>query len=120
MFGIKSWIKLYLFDVSIPTTNVEVKMIEYHNPEGAVGIEVTSYSLSAVIHGTNSIDVGFLANGFPDSENFLHALQEVMQELEPGIEVHSYNKGNASIPANDELLGRITDECQAVIAAYGH
>ena len=95
-------------------------MIEYHNPEGSVGIEVTPYSLSTVIQGANSINVGFLANGFPDSENFLHALEEAMQELEPGIEVHSYNKGNASVPANDELLGTITNKCHAVVAAYGH
>jgi len=95
-------------------------MIEYHNPEGAVGIEVTPYSLSAVIQGANSINVGFLANGFPDSENFLRALEEAMQKLEPGIEVHSYNKGNASVPANDELLDTITKECHAVVAAYGH
>jgi hypothetical protein len=85
-----------------------------------VGIEVMPYTLSAVIQGANSINVGFLANGFPDSENFLNALQETMQELEPGIEVHSYNKGNASVPANDELLGTMTHECDAVVAAYGH
>ena len=60
-------------------------MIEYHNPEGSVGIKMMPYSLSAVIRGANSINVGFLANGFPDSENFLHALEEAMQALEPGI-----------------------------------
>ena len=95
-------------------------MIEYHNPEGSVGIEVTPYSLSTVIQGANSINVGFLANGFPDSENFLHALEEAMQELEPGIEVHSYNKGNASVPAPQSMLEDIRKSCQAVVAAYGH
>ena len=95
-------------------------MIEYHNPEGLIGIEVTPYALSAVIKGKNAINIGFLANGFPDSENFLEALEEAMQSLEPGIEARSYNKGNASIPANSELLGQITDECHAVVAAYGH
>ncbi len=95
-------------------------MIKYHNPEGEVGIEATPYNLSTVIRGSNAISIGFLANGFPDSENFLNALNEAMQVLEPGIEVHSYNKGNASVPANDEMLGDIQNNCNAVVAAYGH
>lgn len=95
-------------------------MIKYHNPEGEVGVEATPYELTAVIQGANSVSVGFLANGFPDSENFLDALNEAMQALEPGIEVYSYNKGNASIPANDEILGDIEENCHAVVAAYGH
>ena len=95
-------------------------MIEYHNPEASVGIEMTPYALSAVIQGANAINVGFLANGFPDSEKFLQALEEAMQKLEPGIEVYSYNKGNAYMPASEELLSTITRECHAVVAAYGH
>ena len=76
--------------------------------------------LSAVIRGSETISIGFLANGFPDSENFLHHLETAMQALEPTIEVFSYNKGNASIPAAEELLATIQGECAAVIAAYGH
>ncbi len=95
-------------------------MIEYHNPEASVGIEIEPYTLTTEIRGSNSYHIGFLANGFPDSENFLNALQEAVQAIEPGVEVHAYNKGNASVPANDEMLATIEDECQAVIAAYGH
>lgn len=95
-------------------------MIEYHNPEAQVGTEIEPYDLSATVRGSNSISIGFLANGFPDSENFLNVLQEAVQALEPGVEVHAYNKGNASVPANDDMLATIEDECQAVVAAYGH
>lgn len=95
-------------------------MIEYHNPRADVGITVTPYKLSAVIKGANAISVGFLANGFPDSEKFLSELETVMQSAEPGIKVFSYNKGNASVPADEALLTQIKGECQAVIAAYGH
>ena len=95
-------------------------MIEFHNPEAKIGVEIEAYRLSATIRGSNAISVGFLANGFPDSENFLNALQDAMQALEPGIEVHAYNKGNASVPANEKMLATIKDECQAVVAAYGH
>ena len=95
-------------------------MIEYHNPEAATGIESQPYTLSLAIKGANSVSLGFLANGFPDSVNFLDALQEAMQSLEPGIVINSYNKGNASMPASDQLLAEIGGECQGVIAAYGH
>ncbi|MBT4162481.1 MAG: hypothetical protein HOC70_02300 [Gammaproteobacteria bacterium] len=95
-------------------------MIEYHNPEAEVGIQNYPYELSIAIRGANAVSVGFLANGFPDSENFLTSLEQAMKDLEPGIEVHAYNKGNASVPANDELLNQIKGDCQAVIAAYGH
>jgi len=95
-------------------------MIEYHSPEATVGIENQPYELSLAIKGSNSVKIGFLANGFPDSVNFLTELQSAIQELEPGIEAHAYNKGNASVPASDQLLGEISGECQGVIAAYGH
>lgn len=95
-------------------------MIEYHNPAGQVALEVEPYTLSASIRGNQEISIGLLANGFPDSENFLNEIKTAMQDLEPGIEVRSYNKGNASMPASEEMIARIKSECQAVVAAYGH
>ncbi|MGI9323509.1 MAG: UGSC family (seleno)protein [Pseudomonadales bacterium] len=95
-------------------------MIEYHNPQAETGVEITPYQLRASISGANQVSVGFLANGFPDSDNFLDELQAVLKARQPGIAVHAWNKGNASIPAGPELLGEIRDKCEAVIAAYGH
>lgn len=95
-------------------------MIEYHNPEGQVAIEVDPYTLSAKLSGSEAINIGFLANGFPDSESFLHELQQAMRALAPNISVDAYNKGNASMPANDKMIAKIQSECQAVVAAYGH
>jgi hypothetical protein len=95
-------------------------MIEYHNPQAEVGIENIDYTLSATLTGAESIDVGFLANGFPDSESFLDELAAAMQKLEPGIRTHRYNKGNASIPAPEAMLNEARRDCAAVVAAYGH
>ena len=95
-------------------------MIEYHNPEAKTAIESIPYQLSATIQGCNAINIGFLANGFPDSESFLQQLDSAMRELEPGIGGFLYNKGNASIPASEELLAEIVGKCSAVVAAYGH
>jgi hypothetical protein len=95
-------------------------MIEYHNPDAQVGVETVPYELSASITGADAIDIGFLANGFPDSENFLQALGAAMHKLAPAINVVPYNKGNASIAAGPELLSEIKERCAAVVAAYGH
>jgi hypothetical protein len=95
-------------------------MIEYHNPDAPVDIEETPYDLSVAIRGEDATSIGLLANGFPDSVEFLDALGAALEKLRPGIAVHSYNKGNASIPAGQSLLGEIGGECVGVVAAYGH
>lgn len=95
-------------------------MIKYHNPEANVGVDKIPYELSTVVRGSGAISIGFLANGFPDSESFLHELAGAMQAIEPDIAVFPYNKGNASIAANDELLAEIGSHCTAAVAAYGH
>ena len=95
-------------------------VVEYHNPDAQVGVEETPYELSVEISSSESTSIGLLANGFPDSVEFLNELGAALKQLRPGILVHAYNKGNASIPANEQLLGEIGGECVGVIAAYGH
>jgi len=95
-------------------------MIEYHNPDASMAVEETPYELSVAVSGENAVRIGLLANGFPDSVPFLNELGEALQALRPGIEVLAYNKGNASIPAGEKLLGEIGGDCVGVIAAYGH
>ncbi len=95
-------------------------MIEYHNPDASVGVDETPYDLSVAISGEQSTSIGLLANGFPDSVEFLNALGDALKKLHPSIDIHAYNKGNASIPAGEQLLGEIGGECVGVVAAYGH
>ena len=95
-------------------------MIEYHNPEARVEVEETPYDLSVTISSEDATRIGLLANGFPDSVEFLNELGAALQRLRPGITVQAYNKGNASIPANEQLLGEIGGDCVGVVAAYGH
>ncbi len=63
-------------------------------------------------------------NGYvaPDAvtEAFLAEVGAVLSERVPGATVRSWNKGNASAPASDQLLDGIATEVAAVIAAYGH
>ncbi len=95
-------------------------MIEYHNPDAPVGVEDSPYDLAVAIGAEDATSIGLLANGFPDSVEFLAALGESLKALRPGIAIHAYNKGNASIPAGQTLLGEIGGECVGVVAAYGH
>ncbi|MDH3641248.1 MAG: hypothetical protein OES38_04085 [Gammaproteobacteria bacterium] len=95
-------------------------MIEYHDPRGEIATPVLPYGLAVDLQGSNDPRVAFLANGFPDSENFLVALAEVMSEQLSSLRAEHFNKGNASIAAPDEMLGEIEAGCVAAVAAYGH
>jgi hypothetical protein len=66
------------------------------------------------------LTIGLLANGFPDSVTFLKAVGEALKTRLPEIRLLPFDKGNASIVADDALLGAIAAECQAVVTAYGH
>ena len=95
-------------------------MIEYLNPDASVGVDETPYELSLTISEGEPTPIGLLANGFPDSVEFLDELGVALQKLRPGIAVHAFNKCNATVPANEQLLGEIGGECVGVVAAYGH
>lgn len=94
-------------------------MIEFHDPEAEVAVEAVPYELALPIRG-ETVEIGLLANGFPDSEPFLAHLGEAMRQLEPGIRVNSFNKGNPTVPAGEGLLEDVKSRCAGVVAAYGH
>ena len=97
-------------------------MITFHDPRGEVGTEVEPYTLGYDIAADAGagVTVGLLANGFPDSENFLNAVGDALRKKLPQVTLKSWNKGNASIPAPADMLAEISGGCQVGIAAYGH
>jgi len=95
-------------------------MIRYHNPEAKIGVDIKPYTLSLHIPDAARISLGFLANGFPDSENFLSELQKVLRKDHLVTEAHAFKKKSSSLPVPTEILAEIKDCCQAVITAYGH
>lgn len=95
-------------------------MIEFHNPQGQRAVPADPYTLGIDLASNPPSVVGLLANGFPDSENFLRHVGCELERLIDGIEVRVWNKGNASIAAPDSMLDEIQGQCDAVIAAYGH
>ena len=95
-------------------------MIEFHSPQGERAVPVDPYTLGIDLAANDTSVVGLLANGFPDSENFLRHVGTELERLIDGIEVRGWNKGNASIAAPEAMLDEIQAQCHAVIAAYGH
>ena len=92
--------------------------ISFLDPRGKSAVEPTPYDLSTRLDP--GVTVGLLANGFPDSVEFLDAVGEAVTARRPDIQLARWNKGDASASANDTMLGEIEAECVAVVAAYGH
>ena len=92
--------------------------IEFHDPRAQPLIAAEPYVPRAQL--TGPIVVGLLANGFPDSDTFLEAMEEALKARMPDAEFKHYNKGNASIRGYETMLEAISSECQVAVAAYGH
>ena len=97
-------------------------MIRFHNPTARTAVASEPYELSCDIRPKDGADltVGLLANGFPDSEVFIRKVGESIQKRLPNIKIKLWNKGNAGVPASEEMLKEIAESCQVAIAAYGH
>jgi hypothetical protein len=93
--------------------------VRFLDPRAEPGLPVEPYTLGVDV-AAGVVHVGLLANGFPDSVNFLDQVELALAAVLPSAAFHRYDKGNASIPAGDELLSAIAAECQAAVAAYGH
>ncbi len=95
-------------------------MVDYHDPRGEIATPEVPYRLGVDLDGSNDARIAFLANGFPDSENFLMELATAMKERLTSLRAEHFNKGNASIAAPEAMLGEIRAGCIAAVAAYGH
>lgn len=92
--------------------------MEFLDPRAEPGAPVEAYTLSADL--TRPTRLGLLANGFPDSEEFLSRLEKSLTERLPQATFVRFNKHNASSPVTDAMRDEAVAACDAVIAAYGH
>ena len=92
--------------------------IEFHDPRANPLIEAMPYTLSSALEG--EVAIGLLANGFPDSEVFLDAIENSLSKALPNANIKRYNKNGASVPANDTMMEQIQSECDVFLSAYGH
>ncbi|NCF44752.1 MAG: hypothetical protein GWP70_08020 [Proteobacteria bacterium] len=97
-------------------------MFKFIDPRGDTATAIEPYTLSKDLTAEASAGttVGLLANGFPDSENFVRAVGAAIQQHIPSIQTLVWNKGNAGVEVSDDMAAEILDRCQVTIAAYGH
>ena len=93
--------------------------VHFVDPRADSAVAPSPYLLSAAMTD-DSLSVGLLANGFPDSVEFLDHVEAALTASLPNASFRRYNKGDASAVASDELLETIASECGALVAAYGH
>lgn len=61
--------------------------------------------------------IGFLSNRKPNTDELQFMLAKMLEEQ--GYATRTYAKVNASIPASDALLERISEECMLVVTGTG-
>ncbi len=64
--------------------------------------------------------IGLLANGFPDSMAFLDAVARALASAAPDTRFVRVEKMSPPTPLTAEQVRMLTDDCDGVIAAYGH
>ena len=74
-------------------------MIKFHDPRARIGVEIESYGLSYDVRTGDGATVALLANGFPDSENFLIQIGKVMQTLVPGLKLKHWKRRRSIVRA---------------------
>ena len=92
--------------------------IEFHDPRAEPMVPAERYEPRADL--SRPVVVGLLANGFPDSEAFLEAMERALADRLPQASFRHFNKRNASIRVTPAMLEEITAECSVAVAAYGH
>ena len=96
-------------------------MVKFVDPRGGVATELEPYELSRNIREDGAgTTVALLANGFPDSENFIQKIGDALKARIPDLETIVWNKGNAGVEVGEEMFQEILSKCQVAIAAYGH
>jgi hypothetical protein len=100
------------------TTQSAGTLIEFHDPRAQPETEPDSYDLTVSLD--KPMAIGLVANGFPDSVRFLDHVEKALAQAIPNATFHRYDKGDASSIVGDQMLADIKDECQAVVAAFGH
>ena len=64
--------------------------------------------------------IGLLANGFPDSVQFLDAVARRLSTMIGNVTFERVVKVSPPTPLTAAQLALLTTTCDAVIAAYGH
>ena len=91
--------------------------VTFLEPAAEGGVPVVPYELFADTSGR--ITVGLISNAFPDGTLFMHKLETELAIAMPQATFRHYQKPNVA-PVTRDLVDAITEECDVVLAAWGH
>ena len=91
--------------------------VTFLEPTAERGVEIAPYELFADTSGP--LRIGLLANAFPDGTRFMDKLEAVLSESLPLAAFQRYQKPDVGVVA-DDLAAQIIEECDVVLAAWGH
>ena len=100
------------------TGDTQGMSIRFHDPRPPTAATVDAYKVDG--HGDRAPVIGLLANGFPDSMTFLDALSVELALRVPGVTFARVEKPSPPTPLTAEQHRMLTEDCVAVVAAYGH
>jgi hypothetical protein len=92
--------------------------VTYLDPTPEAGVPAEPYELFLDLK-RRPLTLGLLANGFPDAGSFMDAVERHVQAALPDVMIRRYQKPGVD-RASDELLATIAEECDGLLAAWGH
>ena len=93
--------------------------VKFLDPRAEPGLPVDPYRLGLDVT-SGPVDIGLLANGFPDSVAFLDQVRPPWRRRSRRPGSTAGTRGTPRSSAPDAMLAEIPAECRAVVAAYGH
>ena len=94
-------------------------MIAFVDPRAEPSAPIEGYDLRIDVAAAPTT-IALVANGFPDSEEFLDQIEKALAVAVPDASFRRFNKYNASAMISDAMLDEVVADCQAVVGAYGH
>ena len=92
--------------------------ITYVDPAAEATTPAEPYELF-LDFGNQPITLGLLANAFPDAANFTDCVEAALKEHVPGVTLRRYQKLSVD-PVLPDMLQDIADNCDGVVAIWGH
>lgn len=69
--------------------------------------------------GKRPLTLALLANAFPDAANFTNCVEAALAEQLPGVTLRRYQKSSVD-PVLPDMLDDIAENCDGVVAIWGH
>lgn len=91
--------------------------VTFLEPTAERGIDLEPYEL--FVDTSGPITVGLVSNAFPDGTEFMHKLESELATAMPQASFRHYQKPNVA-PVTEAQVAVITEECDVVLAAWGH